>query len=305
MKKKFFLRFSFPFIALFSCIGTAFLQENGSRRDREQMIEQRVRDLLKSVQNEVEAYNYYNFATIHFASTIPAIKNPDVSIKDKAEILFGVKDADPHLIGLNITDLQGNSYLVEGPMYNFSERAYFKNALKGRETVFGPIINKVTNVPTIFYGAPHYDTEGNLTNTFFLAAHGEHLSEICRRNAEGSSFRAIIVRRLTGLVIASEEKEDLLNRNFFDDVAESGVMEFQDISEKIAAGETGFHILKFPDGKKQAISYAPIASTDWAIVVKADFADFAREKSKIPVILFALALTALATTVSFFLAKDF
>ncbi|MBR1403594.1 MAG: hypothetical protein IJ558_05405 [Treponema sp.] len=120
---------------LIACAGLFIITERSSKKTLNTMIEEEVDNLIKSVQNSVEAYNYSNFATIHIAATIPIIRDPNVSIKEKAEQLFGVKNADPNLVGLNITDLKGNSYLVEGPMYNFSERAYFKNALNGRKRI--------------------------------------------------------------------------------------------------------------------------------------------------------------------------
>ncbi len=259
---------------LISCVGLFVIADITSAQTLNSAIKEQVGSLIKSIQNEVNAYNYSNFATIRIASTLPIIKDPNVSIKEKAEQLFGVKDADSNLIGLNITDLQGNSYLVEGPMYNFSERAYFKNAIQGKETIFGPIFNKVTNLPTIFYGAPLYDDEGTLINTFFLAAHGKTLTEICSHNVIGTDATTIIIRRSTGLVIADINSENILNANIFDDAADSGSKDLQDITTNIALGQSGFSIIKMPNTEKQVVGYAPIENTDWSVIVMANYSDF-------------------------------
>ena len=216
--------------------------------------------------------------------------------------LFGVKNADPNLVGLNITDLKGNSYLVEGPMYNFSERAYFKNALNGKETVFGPINNKVTNIPTIFYGAPLYDDDGNLINTFFLAAHGETLSKICEQNRIGVDGKAVIIRRTTGLVIADIDEDAILKNNAYDDAADSGVKELQRITTDIAAGESGFAFIKLPDGSTVVNGYAPINGTDWSIIVRANYADFTAplKHQRMLVILFSAIVLVLSGVILFF-----
>ena len=287
---------------LIACAGLFIITERSSKKTLNTMIEEEVDNLIKSIQNSVEAYNYSNFATIHIAATIPIIRDPNVSIKEKAEQLFGVKNADPNLVGLNITDLKGNSYLVEGPMYNFSERAYFKNALNGKETVFGPINNKVTNIPTIFYGAPLYDDDGNLINTFFLAAHGETLSKICEQNRIGVDGKAVIIRRTTGLVIADIDEDAILKNNAYDDAADSGVKELQRITTDIAAGESGFAFIKLPDGSTVVNGYAPINGTDWSIIVRANYADFTAplKHQRMLVILFSAIVLVLSGVILFF-----
>ena len=121
---------SLTFIA---CAVIFFIAERITKKTVRGTIEKQVSSLVLSAKNAVIAYNDSNFSTIHIAASLPIIRDPNVPIKQKAEQLFGVREADPSLIGLNITDLQGNSYLVEGPLYNFSERAYFKNALQGKE----------------------------------------------------------------------------------------------------------------------------------------------------------------------------
>ncbi|MBQ5999068.1 MAG: cache domain-containing protein [Treponema sp.] len=296
------------FILIFtfvSCAGLFVIADIGSKQIVMDMTKNHVENLLKGICNEVDAYNYSNFATIHIAATIPVIKDPDVSIKTKAEQLFGVKNADPNLVGLNITDLKGNSYLVEGPMYNFSERAYFKNALQGKETVFGPIINKVSKVPTIFYGAPHYDAEGNLINTFFLAAHGEILSKICERSVAGTESQASIVRRSTGLVIASVDPDKVLNANIFDDSADSEIKDFQKMTACIGAGESGFSFIKMPDGKLWASCYAPIEGTDWSVIVRSEckgFSDFINSR-RLYMLIFSLMMLVTAVAFTLFLCR--
>ncbi|WP_407426735.1 cache domain-containing protein [Treponema sp.] len=303
-KGKLFTAFTI-LITFFSCAGLILIVNRTFKKNLNTMIENQILNSIHTVQNEVEAYNYSNFATIHIAATLPAIRNPDISLKEKGEQLFGVKNADPNLVGLNITDLKGNSYLVEGPMYNFSERAYFKNALLGKETVFGPIYNKVSNVPTIFYGAPLYDDEGNIINTFFLAAHGETLSKICIQNKIGNDSKAVLIRRSTGLIIADVDNEAVLKNNVFDDAAESGIKELQDLTDKIAAGEEGVSFVKVPDGSVIINGYAPISGTDWSVLVRANCADFERLiNQRLPVyICFSVFMLILSAAVSFILYR--
>lgn len=283
-----------------TCAGFFLVAERTSKAVFDSMVRQQVMGVLEGVKTEVEEYNYSNFSTIHIAESLPIIKDPTVPIKKKAELLFGVKDADPRVIGLNITDLKGNSYLVEGPLYNFSERPYFKEALKGREIVFGPIYNKVTNFITIFYGSPLYDENGKIVNTFFLATHGNVLSKICARNKIGKDGEVIIVRRSTGIVIADANEENVLKKNIFDEVADSGIKGLIELTGNIAAGESLYSTVKTPDGITFADGFMPIDGTDWSVVVRVNYADFTGplNKQRLFLITFGLLMLALGTAVS-------
>ncbi len=252
---------------------------------------------LESVIHEVDYFNYSNFSTIHIASSMDIIKDPSVPIKTKAEQLFNVKSADPNLVGFNITDLKGDSYLVEGGIYNFSERDYFKNALRGKESVFGPILNKVTNVPTIFYGAPHYDWEGNLTNTFFLAVHSEYLSKICQDNKLAGSGNVSIVKRATGLLIADVDPDKVLKVNIYDDSVESGSSDFEKITDSIRAGERGVRTYSI-QGKTNVLCYAPLKGTDWSVIAQASYSDFSYLTASEKKIIIVIAALAIATSLA-------
>ena len=223
--------------------------------------------ITADLQRVVENFNRVNFSKIRFISALPIIKDPNVDLKKKAEQLFDLRDADSTLIGMNITDLKGNSYLVEGGLYNFSERSYFKNALMGKESVFGPIMNKVTNISTIFYGAPNYDDEGNIINTFFLAVHGEALSSFCKTIVSSFESDMMVIRRSTGLIIADVNLDNVLTLNYYDYVASLGLPEFRDITEHIAMGKTGIEMVNNKDKSKMLVSYAPIADSDWSVIV--------------------------------------
>lgn len=268
MKKnvKFCLIYSIAFSLVSGCVFFALAKRAENKVSLATAMHETSR-ITSDLQRVVENFNRVSFSKIRFISTLPVIRDPNVDLKKKAEQLFGLKDADPSLIGMNITDLQGNSWLVEGGLYNFAERPYFKDALQGKESIFGPIQNKVTNLKTIFYGAPNYDDEGNLINTFFLAVHGEALSNFCKTIISSFESDMMVIRRSTGLVIADVDLENVLTLNYYDYVAGLGNPEFHDITEHIALGKTGIEIVTNKDKSKDLVSYAPVADSDWSVIV--------------------------------------
>ena len=268
-------------------------------------VEEQVQHTLQDIQHDVDNFNETNFTLIHMMASLPYIKDPTVSLKDKDDQLYYIRNGNPTIIGLNITDLQGNSW-TDHSLHNFSERQYFKNALQGKETIFGPIVNKVSNVATIFYGAPHYDAEGNLINTFFLASHGDNLTKICEQHKEiqGRLYPAI-VRRSTGLVIATADPNDELQSNIFDDTADIGLKELSDMTQQIADGKTGVLKIVMPDGTVSINGFAPIADTDWSVILKADYSDFTASllTLRLAFLVFTAIALALSITVSLIVTR--
>lgn len=268
MKKtvKFCLIYSIGFSMILGLLVFVFAKNRIHKAELSLAIHETSR-ITADLRRAVENFNRVNFSKIHFVSALPIIKDPDVDLKTKAEQLFGLKDADTSLIGMNITDLKGNAYLVEGGLYNFSERPYFKNALLGKESLYGPIVNKVTNTPAIFYGSPNYDDEGKIINTFFLAVHGEALSGFCKAIISAFESDMMVIRRSTGLVIADIDLDHILTFNYYDYAATLGQPEYRDITEHIALGKTGVEVVTKKDKAMDLVSYAPIADSDWSVIV--------------------------------------
>lgn len=134
----------------------------------------------------------------------------------------------------------------------------------------------------------------------FLAAHGEVLSKICSRNKIGKDGEIIIVRRSTGIVIADSNEENVLKKNIFDEVAETGIKDLADLTGNIMAGESLFTFVDTPYGVRFANGFVPIDGTDWSVVVRVNYADFTEllNKQRIFLVTFGLIMLALGTAVS-------
>ncbi len=260
-----------PICLLIICATSTLFVLNNSKRKVENEVKNQINNILTNIESEINAFNSSHFSTLIAATTIPEIKSPELSLKEKCEIFYGIKSKDPSILGINILDLRGNSYLIEGFYENFSERPYFTEALKGKETIFGPIKNKVSYIPTIFYGAPFYNDDGDITNTVFLAAKADFLSEICAKHTENTNYHAIIMRRSTGLVIADKNPDYILKENIYDKAAETGIIELHDVMENIFEGKTSVDFLRGADKSRLVLAYAPIEQTDWAILVESRY----------------------------------
>lgn len=282
-----------------SCLTLSFITNSILKKQIEKNTENIILTSLQDIQDDIDAFNTSNFSIIHMMSSLPYLKDKTHTLREIDDQIFEIRKGNPSIIGLNITDLQGNSW-TDKKFLNFSERPYFKNALLGKETVYGPIVNKVSNMSTIFYGSPHYDYEGNLINTFFLASHGENLSSICEKHENlYPKLKYAIVRRSTGLIIASSDIEVVMKDNIFDDVADSSTKELSDMTMLIADGKTGYKKIKAPEGYI-VNGYAPIANTDWSVIIKGDWKDFSSDltKTKIILLCFTLIMTLCSVLVS-------
>ena len=87
--------------------------------------------------------------------------------------------------------------------------------------------------------------------------------------------------------------------NIFDDVADSSTKELSDMTMLIADGKTGYKKIKAPEGYI-VNGYAPIANTDWSVIIKGDWKDFSSDltKTKIILLCFTLIMTLCSVLVS-------
>lgn len=271
-ERAFICLFSIIFIIL--CALFLFIIVNNQQKQKKHEIEEELNMVMKNIQEEITSYNYSNFSILHLASTTPRVKSAELSIKEKAEILDGMKGTDSNILELTITDLQGNAYLMPDDYSNFAERPYFKEALKGNELIYGPIIHKIFNIPSIFYSAPVYNEDDEITNTIFLASKSNFLSEVCEKYTADLNCHAIIMKRLTGLVIGDNNQNSVMVTNIYDQAAETGIKKLHDVMENIVAGKSKVEYVKAPGGKTLVFAYNQIENTDWIILVEDSYKSF-------------------------------
>ena len=241
----------------------------------ERTLEYTLGNLARTVASEVTEQNEKQFKTLRSLASLPYIKDNSNDFLERQKNLDAIAHDDSAFIGLSITDNQGNSFKEEvNKMINFSERPYFQASIKGKEYIYGPLFNKITNALTLFYSVPVRNGNGKIENILFSATNGDILCNICKRINVGKSGYPIIVDRKTGCTIGDVEIGNVEQMQKMQDLVNSdpSMADFAKHVNKVYNGESGFAIYKY--GKKAVMSFCPIEGTTWSVIVQAPYEDF-------------------------------
>lgn len=207
---------------------------------------------------------------LQFLETISktiTIKNPNLSLKEKAEYL-NENFISTNFLRLSIADIQGNLWASDGNTVNIRDRDYFQKAVVGKNVVSNLLTSKIDGQTVLIFAVPIY-TGGRLNGILSGVYKGEELSKITDKFRLGKEGNSFIIDR-SGNIIAHDDRS--LVRRQYNPIREArrdpslkklaGLIE-RTLQEKTGAGS--YHYL----GVNKYMGFAPIEGTDWSLAVAA------------------------------------
>ncbi|MGE5605985.1 MAG: EAL domain-containing protein [Bacteroidota bacterium] len=214
----------------------------------------------------VEKEIHRRLQSLETISKTNAIRNPNLSLKDKAIYLNNYLTED--FIRITISDSQGNAWTSDGNNINIKDREHFQKAVSGEKTVSNPIVSKIRSENIVVFAIPFF-VNNEISGTLSGVYKGEELSKITdgfRLGEEGNSF---IINKF-GEVIAHDDRSLVFRR--FNPIQESKgdptLKELAGLIERMTQGKTGAGSYRFL-GVDKYLSFAPIKGTDWSLAVAA------------------------------------
>lgn len=233
-----------------------------------------VSHVLKGVSEAVTAANEKEKAIIETLSNITQIKDKDVNLLDKAKLIdeFFLVNKDKY-IDMCILNKAGYAYVNQGEsLVSFSERSYFREALKGQFYIEKPFVNKVSNSMATFYSIPVFDNAGEITNVIFSVMDGYRYCDLMREYTVGKSSNPYIFDRETGGLVGCSSNELLDEMPVIDNM-----YGFSGVRDQILSGKSGTCSISFTANASEdeyIAYYQPIEGTNWTVVAAAPFMDF-------------------------------
>lgn len=200
--------------------------------------------------------------------SIARLADPERAVEDKQAILQQRID-DHDFVSGYLLDSNGVDVFTGT---DFSNRDFFKEAMKGNTYVSTPAYSNVTNAVSFAVAAPLWD--GGIPHTTPVGAvvyvpNGEDLNDIMRSIKVGDGGTAFMIDA-NGITIADINSEnvgveDCIKAGELD----SGLKDFSNICKKMAAGERGVGTYSY-GGITKVVAYSPVAGTEgWSIGVAA------------------------------------
>lgn len=239
-------------------------------------------DTLKSTMTEVaevasdrvsqELTAYKNIA--YETGSMEKLTRPLVSIAEKKEIIEQRVEIYQFTKG-DLLDANGNSLFDRS---NYSDREFFKEAIKGGAYVSTPSVNATTGEISIAVAAPLWkDGIPNSTIAGVVCFYPKEtfLNNIVSSIQVSKNGQAYILDK-NGYTIAHANMENVKNmeNTVSDAKTNSKLAVLASLEQKMANGENGFGKYEY-GGVKKLLAYAPIPGTDgWSIGINAPISDF-------------------------------
>lgn len=200
--------------------------------------------------------------------SIARLADPERGIEDKKAILQQRIDDHDFTSGY-LLDSNGID-MITGT--DFSDRDFFKEAMKGNTYISTPAYSDVTKQVSFAVAAPLWD--GGVPHTKPIGAvvyvpNGEDLNNIMRSIQVGDGGTAFMIDA-DGITIADINSENVGVEDCIKaGESDSGLKDFSEICKKMAAGEKGVGTYRY-GGITKVIAYSPVANTEgWSIGVAA------------------------------------
>ena len=243
---------------------------------------------------EQELLVYVNIA--YEAGCIADLASENVTVDEKREII-DIKAKTHDFQRGNVLGLDGKS-IFDGKDY--TERAYFQAALKGKTYISEPLISKITGALTIIIAAPIWENgipDTNVVGVVYFVPVESFLNDIVSAIKISDGGSAFILDS-NGTIIAHEDMEKVMGEeNVIEKAKEShSFKKLAKLETEMINGKSGFG--SYRDGlKKKILAYAPINGTNgWSIGVTAPVMDFMG--STAVSLIFTIAVLAIAFAVA-------
>ncbi|MBU3129817.1 methyl-accepting chemotaxis protein [Clostridium tagluense] len=280
----FFIFISIPLIAsgVFSCIKTSDSMQELTEGSLKQIAERTV----ESISLAVESVNDYiralsldeDFANIALGDN----KLHSSGLEYLAKLQ---KENNDTIENLFITDINAKGVISnDNEDYDFSDRDYVKQALKGSRAQSGVFKSKKSGGTIIAIAYPlmlDNKVVGAIVATIKFEKFYKHVAEI----KIGQSGYAYMIDK-SGLFVYHPENEKVLKENLVD----TNNAELKALVNKMKAGEAGEGYYKY-EGKRKFIRFTPVEN--WVVVVTANYDDYMAPVVAIKKNIIAIALISL------------
>lgn len=205
-----------------------------------------------------------NYDVLESISQRTEIRDPSVSLQDKAEILKS-EAKRTGFTSLGFGDLNGDAYTMTLAHIVLKDRPYYQEALKGNRVVTDPIIGKDNGNLIINMAVPIKDNDGKVIGVLVGNRDAAELSEIISDITAGKTGKSFIINNV-GLTVAHYDKEAVINGNNIIEKAkeDTSLQGLADVQKEMIKGNLGTGEYTY-NNVSRYIGYAPIKNTNWYI----------------------------------------
>ena len=247
------------------------------------------------------------FQFLEGVARTPRLRNESLSYSEKTEYLKKEAALNSRILRMELCDLNGTRHTAEGLTVNVSDRDFFIQASRGKNSVTEPLVSRLDNVLCIVFAVPVYDDNKNVVCVLAASIDAAVLSEDIANIVVGKTGYCYVLGR-TGTCIGHKNFELVKNQTNAIEEAKKDPS-YKDaarfMSEALAAdkSEVGFYTYK---EISHIASYAKIKTSKWPVIITAPVNEFMGTVDRLRRALFIIGLVILAAAflIVFFVARE-
>ncbi len=238
-------------------------------------VEERLTDKAADIAILVESIIDVDFEYLRGVARIPDLNDDSLSYPQKSARLQQELSSDNDGAFLNICDLNGNTYYMDGRVVSVADRYWYKTALEGNYFISEPYLSPDTGKIHVVFSLPIYNTNGEISGVMCAGLQGLILSEDIKDLVIGKTGYCYMMGK-DGTIIAHRDNKLVSGFVNYQKLAENdaelkSVAEFQKKALQDEDPGVGYYTL---DGEKNIGAYAKMKKNGWTIVIRAPVNEF-------------------------------
>lgn len=285
------------------CIGLAvssyFITAAGLKDSLDQSLKQIVSQAVAIVEGRVNRY----FSQLNALAAVDLFEDIQGNKAQIKTLITKVAQANGH-INMTVVNARGEGWNTDGDSVNLADREYFKQIMKGQDTISDPLISKTTGKRIIVLGVPLKNKENVISGALLLSRDGDGLSQLIADVGYGKTGKAYMINK-QGTAIAHYDQEKVIKQdNTFENVKTNpGLQGLANVQRRMVAGESGIADYQYL-GVAKYIAFAPVLGTGWSLALTTPKSEVyaSLNHQRDVVVIISLIFLALGGTVSYFFA---
>ena len=229
--------------------------------------------LARATASDVFNVNDREFKQLQALSKLSTIRDPEVDLHDKWELINScIKDVDGY-IGMAIYDENGVGWTTTEEYKDLHEREYLQLSMGGEQAIMDPNYSSINGQLSTFYAVPVYDEDETQIAEVVAVLDSTALCRTVENITVGVYDHPFVINARTGKLIATYDVDPVMEGKSVYDGISNG---FKEIVDRICNGEDVGTDAYYDEisGEKYSVAYYPVYDSDWVVICRAPFSDF-------------------------------
>jgi methyl-accepting chemotaxis protein len=204
--------------------------------------------------------------TLHLIASDSAVETMSWTVQKSVLEEFFLSTS---FLDFGIADTSGISNFLKGSQIDFSEEAFFKEALNGSSTTSDILLDEEAGTISLYYAVPIKSGE-KVTGVLLGKRDGNELSEITDEITYGSTGYSYLING-EGTVIAHGDREKVSSK--FNPIelaaADKSLTSVSELLKNALETKTGISSYSF-EGRDMYAGYAAVTDCNWVLIITAD-----------------------------------